>query len=222
MWIENAAGQFVKSFGLWGRETNSNDFPIWNSKNGGVKSIDGVSAATLSSSQTLSTNWKCTNAAGTIVTEGTYYINIELTNRHSTMPNPGTYFVRTPIVIDREAKTKSTLDSSLNNGATYITSFLADYIPDNSTIESFGALTQLMVTPYGFVIPAGLASQVRSVRLFSIDGRLIWQDNLQNRTGSGIVITRNSYQQKVRASGINYLVADFGKNIVTHPVVSVK
>ena len=162
MWIENAAGAFIKSFGRWGNDTGTNDLPIWNSKNGGVKTIDGVTGATQSTATTLASNWNCTNASGAAVPAGTYWVNIELSNHHSNMPSPTDLLIRSSIVIDGTSKTSTTIDSSFNSASTYLTAFSASYI---SAVSK--TLSSIAVTPAAPSISAGATQQFTATGTYS-------------------------------------------------------
>jgi hypothetical protein len=222
MWVENAAGAFVKSFGRWGNQTGSNDLPIWNSKNGGVKTIDGVTGATPTAAATLASNWKCTDANGTAVPNGTYKINIELNNHHNTITNCTDWLIQTGVVVDGAAKTKTVIDSSFNSAATYLTAFSANYIPGLSALEAAMPARGILVTSTSFIIPPGFGSQTLTLRIFSISGQMLWREKFDNIPGAGLVIEKSSLQKHANASSMAYLLAEYGTGKFLTPMVTVK
>ena len=153
MWIQNAAGAFIKTFGLWGHQTNSNDLPIWTSHNGGVKTVDGVTSATLTAGKTVSATWNLTNASGTAVPNGTYTYNLEMSNHHSSTTAYTDWYVRGTININGTSSTKTGADSVVNAGTTYMTAISAMYTPSTSIVFE-PSQKQNAANPLAFVAPA--------------------------------------------------------------------
>lgn len=96
VWIQNSAGQFVKSLRV-NAGSRIQYLTNWNSNSGGNK-LDAVTSATLSSHASRTSTWNGTNAATprAVVVDGTYTIKMELTDKNSA-GNPGTFtFVKGP------------------------------------------------------------------------------------------------------------------------------
>jgi len=81
VWVENAAGAFVKTIGRWG-VIEHHHLTQWNAADG--SNIDGFTGATPKAYQQHTTIWDLTDRSGVQVPDGTYYIKFELTNNNAT------------------------------------------------------------------------------------------------------------------------------------------
>jgi hypothetical protein len=209
MWIKNAAGTFIKTFGLWGHQTNSNDLHIWTSQNGGSKTVDGVSAATLSTGTTVNATWNLTNAAGTVVPDGNYTYNLELSNHHSATSGYSDWYVRGTININGTTSTKTGTDSVVNTGTTYLTAISAAYTPSTSIVFE-PVQKQNTADPLAFVAPKNFCDGIMRMKLMAPNGRVVWQKNYRTSAGNSIVVTSKDVLMGSRFSGVGILVADYG------------
>jgi hypothetical protein len=209
MWIRNAAGSFIKTFGFWGGDQNSNDFPIWDSNAGGVTTVDGTTGATPSAGATLNSTWNLTGANNAAVPKGAYSYRIELSNHHSSVDAYTDYFVAGTIQIDSTSKVKNGVDSSVNNGSTYITNVIAEYTaPANGTINAVPE--NRTADPLAFVTPANFGRGTVTIRLFTSNGRVVWQEKYVTSAGNSIVVSHRDIKQSTRFSCVGVLVADYG------------
>lgn len=219
MWIRNAAGSFVKTFGSWGQDRSSNDFPIWYANSGGVTTVDGTTGATLTADTTLNSTWNLTGANNAAVPNGSYSYRIELSNHH-TLTAYAAYFVAGTIQIDSTSKVKNGVDSSVNNGSTYITNVIAEYTaPANGTINAVPE--NRTVNPLAFVTPAHFGRGTVTIRLFASNGKVVWQETYATSAGNSIVVSHNDIKQSIRFSGVGMLVADYGTEKVTRRFLQV-
>ena len=209
MWIENAAGAFVRTFGLWGHQTNSNDLPIWTSHNGGSTTVDGVTSATLTSGKTVNATWDLTGASGTVVPNGTYTYNLELSNHHSSTTAYTDWYASGTININGTSSTKTGADSVVNMATTYLTSISAMYTASTSIAYNPRA-NQNDVNPLAFVTPADFGNGIARMKLVSPNGRVVWQKNYVTSSGNSIVVTSKDVLASRRFSGVGILVADYG------------
>lgn len=220
MWIRNAAGSFVKTFGSWGQDRSSNDFPIWYANSGGVTTVDGTTGATLSADTTLNSTWNLTGANNAAVPTGAYSYRIELSNHHSPAAYAA-YFVAGTIQIDSTSKVKNAVDSSVHNGSTYITNVIAEYTaPANGTITAIPE--KRAVDPLAFVTPARFGRGTVTIRLFASNGRVVWQEAYATSAGNSVVVSHRNIKQSTRFSGVGVLVADYGTERVSRRFLQVK
>lgn len=82
IWIENNAGQFVKTLTVYA-QARASDLTNWSSSSGGNK-VDAVTGATQSNYGTIYGVWNGTDVSGTVVADGTYKVCMELTDKGST------------------------------------------------------------------------------------------------------------------------------------------
>ena len=226
MWIQNAAGDFIKTFGLWGHQTtttgNSIDLPIWGSHLGtNAKTVDGVSSATLSAGATVNATWNLTNASGAAVPNGTYTYNIELSNHHSTTAAYSDWYARGEIIIDGTSKTATGTDSAVNTASTYITNVSAVYTAATSSVID-QASKQKIANPFAFVTPSSFTSGTMSMKLISPNGQIVWQKNFQTSRGESILLKPKDIALATRFSGIGILVADYGAEKISRRFVQTK
>ncbi len=81
VWVENAAGAFVKTIGRWG-VIEHRHLAQWNAADG--TNLDGFTGATPKAYQEHTIRWDLTDRSGAEVPDGTYYIRFELTNDNAT------------------------------------------------------------------------------------------------------------------------------------------
>jgi len=109
VWIENSAGQFVKTIGRWAN-VRKVDLVAWVAASG--TDADAVSGATrLDHSQRLTAMWDLKDRAGAVVPDGTYTIRMELADANVTLPaqnHQGTF------TFDKGAA--GSMQSGLSNG----------------------------------------------------------------------------------------------------------
>jgi hypothetical protein len=219
MWIKNAAGSFIKTFGSWGEDRASNDLPIWYKDAGGVTTVDGTTGATLSAGATLNSTWNLTDANNAAVPNGPYAYRIELSNHH-TLTAYAAYFVAGTIQIDSTSKVKNGVDSSVNNGSTYISNVIAEYTaPANGTITALPEKRTL--DPLAFLTPAHFGRGTVTIRLFASNGKVVWQETYATSAGNSIVVSHSDIKQSTRFSGVGLLVADYGTDKIARRFLQV-
>jgi len=82
IWVENAAGQFVKTLTVYAN-ARASDLTNWEAASGGNK-VDAVSGATQINVGTIYGSWNGTDSKGITVPDGTYRLCIELTDKNAT------------------------------------------------------------------------------------------------------------------------------------------
>jgi hypothetical protein len=116
VWIQNESGTFVKTLAVWGSDRG--DLGTW-SANSSRSVVDATTGATIStSSSNLSAKWNMKNVSQQTVANGAYWLCIEQSSVNNSSTNPR---VKVKVVLDGSSKTLTVVDSSLNNGSTYIT-----------------------------------------------------------------------------------------------------
>jgi hypothetical protein len=220
MWIRNAAGSFIKTFGFWGGDKKINDFPVWYANAGGVTTVDGTTGATQTAAATLNSTWNLTDLNNAVVPSGAYSYRIELSNHHSSVAAYTDYFVAGTLQIDNTSKVKNGVDSSLNNGSTYLTNVIAEYTgPASGTITAIPE--KRTANPFAFVTPAHFGCGTVTIRLFASNGRVVWQETYVTSAGNSIVVSYSDIKQSTRFSGVGVLVADYGKEQVSRRILQV-
>ena len=93
VWIQNAAGNHVKTIGRWAA-TRKQYLLAWNAK-AGTNDVDAVSGATRANhTPPLTVTWNLKDKAGAVVPDGTYTIRMEEADRNATAQtqnNEGTF-----------------------------------------------------------------------------------------------------------------------------------
>jgi len=220
MWIETNVGAFVKTFALWGHQTNSNDLPWWSSKNNGDKTVDGTTSATLTASSTLNATWDLTGSSGAQVINGTYRYNIELNNHHNTINAYTGWFARGSIAIDGIGKTKNGVDTSTANASAALTNVIGAYSAPTISVQFTPPPAAKPVTdPLSFATPAG-AGHV-TMKLLTPGGRLLWQKDFTTADGRTVSVSRSEISS-VRYTGVCLLVADFGTKQIVRSYVGIR
>jgi hypothetical protein len=121
IWIEDDAGQFVKTLTRCGNIFYT-ELATWMDKSNG-NTTDAITSATLVVyDTTISGTWNLTNRNGSRVTNGDYWYCIEMAN-WGNVP----VLAKTKISIDGTSETKTSVDSSQNNAAAYITNVRGVY-----------------------------------------------------------------------------------------------
>jgi len=82
IWVENAAGQFVKTLTAYAG-VRASDLTNWETASGG-NAVDAVSGATQVSHGAIYGNWNGTDSKGITVPDGSYRLCMELTDKNST------------------------------------------------------------------------------------------------------------------------------------------
>jgi hypothetical protein len=214
LWIKSAAGTFIKTFGIWGKDRNANDLPLWNGDNGGVKTVDGVTGATSAADTTLFATWNLTGNNGALVSPGDYWYKIEINNKHTSLASYTGYFVAGKITIDATAKTKTTVDTSINKGSTYITKVIAEYTPAAASVVRDNAASSRQ-NPLTFLVPATFAKNTITIRFVTPGGRVLWQNRYPVCAGKPCTIASHDITLP-GFRGIGILEADFGAMKAAH------
>lgn len=159
MWIQDASGRFVNTFGRWAADANRMQYlGTWEGATGGARAVDpdGVTAATRSAHGLASATWTLNGSNGQPVGNGTYFVCIEMTNQHLQGP-----VVKCRINIDgtSETRTAVTPDSTVNSGGTYLSGITLTYNASVGVAER----------PYR---AAHTGTRLSAVQAYSIDGRL--------------------------------------------------
>jgi hypothetical protein len=116
VWIQDASGTFVRTLAVWGDDRA--DLGTW-STNSSRSVVDATTGATIStSSSDMTAKWNLKNVSQQTVANGAYWLCIEQTSINNSSTNPR---IKVKVVMDGSSKTLSIVDSSLNNGSTYIT-----------------------------------------------------------------------------------------------------
>jgi hypothetical protein len=116
IWIQDASGTFVRTLAVWGDDRA--DLGTW-STNSSRSVVDATTGATISTSSSgMTAKWNLKNVSQQTVANGTYWLCIEQTSVDNSSTNPR---IKVKVVMDGSSKTLSIVDSSLNNGSTYIT-----------------------------------------------------------------------------------------------------
>jgi hypothetical protein len=100
IWVENAAGTFVKTIGRWGVEEHRH-LTQWMAADG--TNLDGWTGATPKAYQQHTATWNLKDRNGAEVPNGVYYIKFELTN-HNAAQNQ---FRRTTVTFLKDGVPKS-------------------------------------------------------------------------------------------------------------------
>jgi len=201
MWVQNNAGQFVRTFGKWAAEREG-ELYTWNSANGGNTSvnINGVTSATRTSHGTISSRWNLANASGQRVPNGTYWYYIEMTDR-----NRQGQVVKGHIAIDGTSETRTGIDSSFNSGSTYLTNVIAAYVESNAVMN--GLQSGYRDPSNRLRVPADYRSAIIGVRLTDVQGRTVWQGNVP--ASPGAVLPASSIKSGISAAhGLFFLSLD--------------
>ncbi|MDP4239231.1 MAG: DUF2271 domain-containing protein [Bacteroidota bacterium] len=82
IWIENSAGEFVKTLTVYA-QARATYLTNWEQSSAGNK-IDAVSGATQNTHGTITAHWNGTDSKGITAPDGTYRICMELTDKDST------------------------------------------------------------------------------------------------------------------------------------------
>ena len=83
IWIEDSQG-FVKTRKF--RAANRKQYLYTFNKNTGGNTVDAVTGSTLSSHQTHTVTWDCTDVSGNLVPDGDYTVYVEYTDKHAQGP----------------------------------------------------------------------------------------------------------------------------------------
>jgi hypothetical protein len=204
MWIQDNSGQFVRTFGKWAAERES-ELLTWNSANGGNTSvcIDGVTAATRTSHGTISSKWDLSNASGQRVPNGNYWYYIEMTDRN----NRQGPVVKGHIAIDGTSETRTGIDSSFNSGSTYLTNVIAAYTENNAVIH--GLQSGYRDPSNRLRVPADYRSATIGVRLTDVQGRTVWYGSVPASPGAAVPVS--SIKSELSAGhGLFFLSIDAG------------
>jgi hypothetical protein len=215
LWIENAAGAFIKTFGRWGYDYGASDLPVWNSRKT-VSTVDGTTGATPTTYGTVSATWNLTGTNGSRVPNGTYHYCIELSNNHN---HP--YYVRGTIAIDGTSKTATGTDSSVNSASTFLKNVTAAYVDNGSSIRN-PPLAQKAGGLRGFITPPSFRSGIMTMRLVAPDGRMLWQNTYSTSAGNSIAVPSRDIRIPEGCNGVGVLIADYGTQKISRPFLFMK
>jgi hypothetical protein len=204
MWIQNSAGQFVRTFGKWAAVRES-ELLTWNSADGGDTSvcIDGVTAASRTSHGTISSKWDLSNASGQRVPNGNYWYYIEMTDRN----NRQGPVVKGHIAIDGTSETQTGIDSSFNSGSTYLTSVIAAYTENNAVIH--GLQSGYRNPSNRLRVPVDYRNTTIGVRLTDVQGKTVWYGSVPAAPGAVIPISQLK-SENAAGHGLFFLSIDAG------------
>jgi hypothetical protein len=97
IWIAGSSGNFIKTLALWGSR-RINNLTAWNSATSqaglGGNTVDAVTGATMSSHQTHTVTWTCTDTKEKIVPDGPYGVYFEMTDQNGTGPSTSVQFTK--------------------------------------------------------------------------------------------------------------------------------
>jgi hypothetical protein len=170
VWIQDAAGTFVKTLAVWGSDRV--DLGAW-SANSSRSVVDATTGATIStSSANLTAKWNLKNVSQQTVANGTYWLCIEQTAKDLSSTNPR---IKVKVVLDGSSKTLAVVDSSVNNASTYITNVnvvlattTVGIITGPGKISGVGQF-MLRVGETPMAVPLSGVETI-TVSLFSVDG----------------------------------------------------
>jgi hypothetical protein len=221
MWIQNAAGTFIKTIAIWGGQKNSNDLPIWYAHSSGAVATDAVASATLRAGATINGPWNLTGSTGAVIPNGTYTFNVELSNHHSSVNAYTDWFVRGKIAIDGTTKTVTGADSTVNSGNTYLTNVSAVFTaPASVIIEK--TPQQNTTNPLAFVTPQMFGAGTMHLKLVAPNGQVVWRKNYQTSSGQSLLVRPNDIMAATRYSGCGILVADYGRESIQRKFVQTR
>jgi len=172
IWVEDADG-FVKSRLVRANQRKQYLYKWVASSNNNV--VDATTGATLTSHQTHTITWDCTDLSGAEVPDGEYHIFVEYTDKHAQGPWTMVTFTKGP---DEQHITP--------DDQTYLKDLQLDFIPTviNGIVDEKNDETTLVYPNPGngiFHIQNVFSGAV-SVQLFDIQGKCVFNSSVQNST----------------------------------------
>ena len=166
IWIEDSAGKFIKTR-LLQADRRKQWLLTWNEKSGG-STVDAVTGATLSSHQSHTITWDCTDESGTPVGDGDYKVVVEFTEEHAQGPMTSVSFTKGPV------------SQSINpDNQTNFVDMALEYTVDATGIPGVSSWErELLVSPNPFAgqttvrFRASEAGPV-GVRVYGLNGKLL-------------------------------------------------
>jgi len=172
IWVEDADG-FVKSRLVRANQRKQYLYKWMASSNNNV--VDATTGATLSSHQTHTVTWDCTDLTGAEVPDGEYHIYVEFTDKHAQGPWTMVTFIKGP---DEQHITPEDLP--------YLKDMQLDFIPLINSIGTLKDSQNALVFPNPgsgvFHIQNVFSGQEVSIQLFDIQGKQVFNSSIQNST----------------------------------------
>lgn len=121
IWVTTADGTLVKSLKVMAAQRKSKLIK-WLAASGG-NTVDAVTGPTLTSNQTHSVSWDCTNTSGMVVPDGNYIIHVEFTDNDFQGPIASFDFAKSPSLVHLNP-----------SDLTYFKNISLSFVPDPNTI----------------------------------------------------------------------------------------
>lgn len=177
IWIENNAGNFIKTKLKRASNGDLDHFANWTAKSGS-NTVDATTGATLMTHGTLTVVWDGTDVSGNVVTDGVYKVWVEYAWASSkTTGKLTTSFSFTKgTVADHQAP------ANFTSGTTgYLNSMTIDWVPTISSVESVNEKTEVNIfpNPSTGIINVNF-DEATSITVENILGSLVYKENLQN------------------------------------------
>ncbi|HEY9115900.1 MAG TPA: DUF2271 domain-containing protein [Bacteroidales bacterium] len=169
IWVEDTDG-FVKSRLVRANQRKQYLYKWVASSNNNV--VDATTGATLSSHQTHTVTWDCTDLTGAEVPDGEYHIFVEYTDKHAQGPWTMVTFTKGP---DEVHITPEDLP--------YLKDMQLDFIPLINSIDNLKDSENAIVYPNpgkGIFHIQNVFSGEVSVQLFDIQGKQVFNSSIQN------------------------------------------
>ena len=197
IWVEDANG-FVKT-----RQAMANQriqyLYTWKAASD-YNVVDAITGATLSSHQTHTVTWDCTDLDGEIVPDGDCTIWAEFTEKHSQGPLFNLTFTKGP-----NAQTLTPPDE------TYFKDISLEFIPGQVGIGEEVALHEFTIYPnpgQGIFYLKSLKMQNTSLKVYDNSGRLILSQKMNNNS-NGLI---HQIDLRNQANGIYFVEIHDGNN----------
>lgn len=168
IWVEDAQG-FVKTKLLRANQRKQYLY-TWNSVSGG-NVVDATTGATLTSHQTHTVIWDCTDVDGNVVPDGDYTVRVEFTEKHAQGPLTAVTFTKGT---EEQHLTPADEDHFIN--------MTLDYIPETNGLNSSEERNlQVYPNPGNGIFNINLSS----VEPFELDVYDVAGINIYHQSGNG-------------------------------------
>lgn len=138
IWIENAAGTFIKTKLKQSSNSNLDHLATWTGKSA-QNVVDATSGATATSNSTLTVTWNGTNVSGAVVPDGIYKIWVEFAWASS---------MTTGKVTQSFSFTKGVAeDHQLPTATANLTAMTLDWVPTASLVETVSSNQEINIYP---------------------------------------------------------------------------
>ncbi len=185
VWIEDNAGNFVKTrMRFWGNNTTDH-LPSWDAKSG-QNLVDATSGATRTASTsptafgTKTISWDGTNVSGSLVADGIYKVFVE-SSYCNPEPANGQHWI-----ISSFSFTKGiAADHQTPAGPANFSNITVDWVPNTTSVDEFKENNNLSVYPNP--TKGNLTINYKDVKRITVEnilGSLIYDENIAN-TGMG-------------------------------------